>query len=194
MSGMRRIKIRRIRESLLRNGPVVGIDSGVVAFGIAVFDANHFPKPTETVSFPVPENQSGADWSEKVEYLAECAIDLIDSHSPFSVACEFPRHFGGTKGEAAARRGDTLHLAHFCGFIHAICSMNGTTFDLVEAGKWNGQLKKNLVKKRLKRLIGSVDSDGKKIVGHAWDACGVALYSLGVEMNDVDLLGRRSQE
>ena len=96
----------------------------------------------------------------------------------------------GSAGEAAARRGDTLRMGHFCGFAHAQSILIGATFEPVTVSEWKGQLDKKLVIERLTRLIGDTTTHGGKIQGHAWDACGLALYSLGVRMDDVELLGK----
>ncbi len=192
----RDVAIESIREELKKTGPVVGFDPGVKACGFAVFTAECFPKPFLCDVAYIQTNE-------------EVSSPFIKINSIFSVSCwalacfeclpsvwvvEFPRVMSGTRGEAAARKGDVLHLAHFCGMVHSEAIASDGEFIEVDAGKWKGQLSKELVEERLSRLIGTVDANGKDIDSHGWDACGIALTYLGVSMDDKELLGGKDEK
>ncbi len=193
MSRAKRSRIRKIREILATVGPVVGFDPGVVACGVAMFTSEDFPRPAWTMSFDLPKDHR-SDWFNQVAYLAGYAIHSLKytKRQPGAFVVEFPRIMAGSRGAASAARGDVLHLAHFCGLVHAEALGSDITFAIQDAGQWKGQLDKDIVKKRLIRLIGSCDAKGNEILDHAWDACGVALVHLGVKMDDVELLGANS--
>jgi hypothetical protein len=172
----------------------VGFDPGVVACGVAMFTSKSFPIAEYAQTFRLPKEFLGTPWPGQVAYLAARSIySLRDTkRKPGVFVVEFPRVMAGSRGAASAARGDVLHLAHFCGLVHAEALGSDIDFAIQDAGQWKGQLKKEIVEERLSRLINFSDKRGACINSHAWDACGVALAHLGVGMDDIELLGANS--
>ena len=96
----------------------------------------------------------------------------------------------GTKGNAAAKKGDVVHMAHFCGMLHHWSLSRHSNFFPIKVTDWKGQLPKEIVEKRLKRAIGTKDRCNKEITDHAWDAVGVGLVFAGYKLNDPTVYGK----
>ncbi len=159
-----------------------------------MFTSESFPLPAFTLSSTLNDEEKADGWADQVAYLVGWSIYQLQyvKRQPGVFVVEFPRVMGGSRGAASAARGDVLHLAHFCGLVHAEALGRDVKFAIEDAGQWKGQLKKDIVEQRLTRLIGTKDELGNPILDHAWDACGVALVHLGVAMDDLELLGANS--
>ncbi len=99
------------------------------------------------------------------------------------VYIEQPLFIGGAVGRAVASKGDLVKLTLVAGAIWGVinCARPNAQVHWVPVEEWKGQLKKDTVIKRLKRVCGweGIGYDNVK-TDHEWDAIGIGLHAQGL--------------
>lgn len=151
----------------------LSIDPGIGGTGWALWDEDSWhlaEPPTQTGIFTGRSSQS---WEQKIAYIVfglRGVVPLNLSHTYI----EYPAYFGTASGDMVARRGDLVKLSYCVGFIAG--SMPGTV-TLIPVNKWKGQLPKDIVARRIQKILGA--NACREFKSHVWDAVGVGLYAKG---------------
>ncbi len=153
----------------------ITIDPGVPS-GWAIWDANW-----NLLNYGIAKD-SGSEaedpflnWQERMaqvtaEIIHHIAVMEMNLKSRVrEIYIEYPSVFGGG---VAAQSGAVVKLAVMVGYIAGKCKVSYIEF--VPVNKWKGQMPKDVVEKRVKRLL-----PGCKATSHAVDAIGIALYLQG---------------
>lgn len=111
------------------------------------------------------------DWYCKTQAIAKKLSTYANFYKIKKAHIEYPAKFGGAGGDMVAAAGDLVKLAFFVGYT---TNALGCPVELVEVIKWKGQLPKEIVKQRIKKLIPNC-----KATSHDFDAIGIGLYTLG---------------
>lgn len=96
---------------------------------------------------------------------------LRKEYSITKIFIEYPALFASNKGSVTAASGALVKLAWLTGLISGVF----TRIELVSVTNWKGQLPKDVVIRRIKKILPSVNSKS-----HDWDAIGIGLYKKGV--------------
>lgn len=96
-----------------------------------------------------------------------------------TVLSEYPQFQGSAKGYAATTKGDIYKLATLVGMFGARTIETPFRFEIVEVSVWKGQLPKDIVEKRIRRILGEDACTRLGIKTHAWDAVGIGLWKRG---------------
>lgn len=110
----------------------------------------------------------------KKAFLARELCNIAQVEKVVEAWIEYPAKFGGVKGNMVANRGDLVKLAELVGYIEAALNMLDITVEPIPVMKWKGQLPKDIVIKRILRILPDC-----KAKSHDWDAIGIGLYKLG---------------
>lgn len=159
----------------LKKRDVLAVDPGISGTGVAWWRANALV-PSETFVFNAPKKYA---WWIRAALLAEMVMDVVDRYKIPVVVCECPQFFGGAGGEMVAARGDLVKLSIAVGAMvgQAQKMVHAVDFWPVEVNTWKGQLKKEIVNKRILRTLGASFCDG--LHSHDWDAVGIGLWARG---------------
>ena len=98
---------------------------------------------------------------------------------PIKFHCEFPHYMTSAKGIAATNKGLINKLSYLCGIFACIALERGILQDAILVRDWKGQLPKEAVIKRIKRIAPNT----VRIIhptSHDWDAIGIGLYAQGL--------------
>ena len=115
-------------------------------------------------------SSSTKTWELKMEDIAK-KLKFICGDIITKAYVEEPQKFHGTFGNMVADRGDLVKLSIFVGYIKGYL---GIPVESVKVIDWKGQLPKDVVIKRIKRLLPTVNAKS-----HDWDAIGLGLYLKG---------------
>ena len=155
------------------NVKLLTLDPGLRHTGWAVFgvQAKTLIKSGVSLRAPAePQLKAAAEQAIQLEYMLSCdpTIGMI--------ACEFPAMWGSHKSFASAVRGDLLILTYLVGSLgFAVYRQRGHGhFHAIPVQAWKGQLTKEAVIIRIKKVIGP-----RKIRNHEADAIGLGLIMLG---------------
>ena len=114
----------------------------------------------------------GEDWREKMESVSKRLRIISRKYKATKTYIEQPRVFQGEFGSMVARRGDVVKLSMIVG---QIAGRVGTPVEYVEIYDWKGNLPKDIVEKRVRRLL-----PGVKARSHEVDSIGMGLFLKGV--------------
>lgn len=92
---------------------------------------------------------------------------------------EYPAFFETAGGTMVARRGDLLKLTYCVGVLAGVMSHHGKKIYLIPVRSWKGQLPKEVVERRVRRLVGDHAMDGTRFRSHIYDAVGLGLFAKG---------------
>lgn len=147
----------------------MSIDPGLSGSGYAIWEKDRLQK-----SGVVASRAKG--WREQGEQVAAELHSISRAHTVEKVFCEYPEYFQSAGGLVTARSGSLVKLAWFCGFLNALFATEFIPFEFVEVNLWKGQLKKDIVEQRVKRILRCKTDT---IVSHAIDAVGIGLFVHG---------------
>lgn len=140
------------------------IDPGINA-GYSVWDKYWKLKEWGNIS------GKGKTWEAKMYDVAEQLKRIVKKYKVVKTWIEKPRKFQGVFGDSVANRGDlvklSIHVGHLSGFL-------GTEIEYIEIHNWKGNLPKEVVAKRVKRLLPNVDAKS-----HSVDSLGMGLFLQG---------------
>jgi len=120
------------------------------------------------------------DWSARCVVQAQRLDELLQRMPISKVVCELPQHFEGARGQAAEGRGDIIKLTYMVGGYGIVCGMRGISFEHAPVMTWKGQLSKESVEKRVRRIIGEDHFERLRIRRDVIDACGIGLWARGL--------------
>ena len=113
----------------------------------------------------------GKNWEEKMQDVAKKLKALVMTYGATKGFIEEPKKYHGTFGNMVADRGDLVKLSIQVGYIKGYL---GIPVESIPVILWKGQLPKDVVIKRIKRLLPKA-----KATSHDWDAIGIGLFLAG---------------
>jgi len=175
---------------------LVAVDTGLNALGWAVWHdaavggemvAPHAVGVIEMnaaeLKLPWEERASAMMQKFSVSVIAASGIDLQVMEMP-----EFRP--GSAVGHAAAAQESLGMLYFMCGMHKRTADCFNIKTKFARVSEWKGNMKKELVARRIAAAIGAEDGRGNPIESHAWDAVGIGLWALGHRLDDSKKFGR----
>lgn len=152
----------------------VSIDPGR-EIGVAVWDSRRWKRLVPPVATGVVRPLSWKlPYHTRVEQQGVILFELLERYRPIThVYAEWPMFMESEKGFMAAMDGDLVKLTYCTGFIGALSMALGAIFVPVEIRDWKGQLPKNVVELRIRKML------GRAYPNHAADAVGIGLDRKG---------------
>lgn len=157
---------------------VMFVDPGIMGTGVAFF-------PLVTPNAPIPHKPTQwtvfkskqEPWDTKAIEITAQVAGFIAGAEVRHVVLEFPGLFGSSsKSFASASSGDLFKLTYLIGCLGIISGqLTGNKPILTPVAQWKGQLPKEVVIARIKRVW----SDLPEIPNHAADAVGMGLSAQG---------------
>lgn len=145
---------------------IISIDPGIRGTGYAVWD-----NKWNLIEHGILTSKED-EWHSKFPDLSVQMVRIIRKHKIKKAYIEEPQKFQGKFGDMVANRGDLVKLSMFVGFLSGRMNIQ---VECVRVIDWKGTLPKDVVEKRVERLI-----PGLKAKSHAIDAIGIGLYVKGV--------------
>ena len=145
----------------------ITIDPGATGSGWAVWDMNWKLLRNGVINPP-----RELEWETKAYYVVARLGDLVELFGCVEGYIEYPAFFQTHGASGVASSGALVKLAWFVGLCCG--ALLPCTIKLVTVGQWKGQLPKEVVKGRIKRILPKV-----KATSHDWDAIGIGLYLKG---------------
>lgn len=143
----------------------ISIDPGLNGTGYAIWSSEW-----RLISHGVLTS-SEIDFQVKGYALVASLEELTQKWKCGSGCIEFPKLFQSAGGLAVANSGALVKLSWFVGLV---CGQLSFPLELVEVNDWKGQLPKNVIERRIKRIL-----PGCKAKSHDWDAIGIGLFKAG---------------
>lgn len=145
---------------------ILAVDPGLNGTGWAIFYKN----TGRLIAHGVIKRLSITQWYTRGLVIAS-DLDLIQNEYDVKKSyIEFPSLFQSAHGQMVARKGDLVKLAWFTGLLFGrLIKPN-----LIPVPEWKGQLPKEVVKKRIIKILGKTQT--LKLKDHDWDAVGIGLY------------------
>jgi len=145
------------------------VDPGISGSAYAVWN-NKWQLVEAQNLYPSSEADS---WEDACVSLSEKVAQLTIRHEVTVGAIEYPAYFASVSGEMVAKKGDLLKLTFLVGMLY--CQFVECT--LVPVREWLGQLPKEVVEGRIRRILGAEAC--KDFKSHTWYAVGIGLYLKG---------------
>lgn len=146
----------------------ITIDPGISGTGYAIWDSRW-----KLLHHGVLLPPASLLWELKAYNLIEQLLGLVTSNSCVEGYIEMPQLFQSAGGLVTANSGALVKLSWFvgmvCGGLRPHCPLRP-----VEVNQWKGQLPKEVVIRRIQRVLPSC-----KATSHDWDAIGIGLYIKG---------------
>jgi hypothetical protein len=117
-------------------------------------------------------------WWVRGGLMAGRLIRLLLPMRHSNAVIEFPMYMESVAGLAASK-GSTLKLAFLIGCYAEAFRRRGCVVQLVTPLDWKGQLPKDVVIRRIHRVISEEDCNAYGIRSHAYDAVGLGLWVRG---------------
>lgn len=117
------------------------------------------------------------DWQAMGHQVGAEIHGIVRDHKVDEVYCEFPAFFGGSKGAVTASSGALVKLAWLVGFLDGMITPEFRKFVLVPVNTWKGQLPKEVIIERIKKILPR--GIWKNFKADMWDAAGIGLYVHG---------------
>jgi hypothetical protein len=164
----------------------LSIDPGVSGTGVSCWSEKDWEKRVNPVwvrNVYATSKASKAGWVAKTYSVLSQLDELLNEATPVvRVYSEFPLVFGGVIGNAASASkgsepGDVLKLAFMVGSIAELCRIYEIPFDYYTPTQWLGQLNKEIVQKRIRDRLPTIET--LKPVSHGWDSVGLGLFAKG---------------
>lgn len=144
----------------------ITIDPGTNGCGWAVWGSDW------TLKYYGVLSSGSKNWDIKRDEIAKKLKKIVTNYGVTKGYIEEPQKFHGTFGNMVADRGDLVKLSIFVGYVEGYL---GIEMERVRVLDWKGQLPKDVVIKRIKRLMPKT-----RAKSHDWDAIGIGLYLKGV--------------
>lgn len=166
---------------MLKN--VLFVDPGLGGTGWAFFpqvapkDQKHLASPPDT--WGVIRGDDAGEWEARAAYICDQYEAFMEVWKCENVVIEFPGLFQTGLSFAATQKGDIFKLAYLVGSLGEVSrKKTGRIVVLVSPSAWKGQLKKDIVVRRI--LQAFPDLGKQKIQNHAADAIGMGLSFQGL--------------
>jgi len=129
------------------------IDPGTRKMGVAVFELDGKKKRGRLLKcfVEVISRKKVAKWQDRIDMMADKAIEICNKEKPDRVLIEQPRLFLSTrKGQAASNSGAVLKLMGmvYC-MAGALGVVKGREVTLVGVQQWKGNVPKHITQKRV---------------------------------------------
>jgi hypothetical protein len=169
-------------------GILFSVDPGHGGTGLAVFRPGLEPS-LELYDTCILTATTPADWqlrNDKLVMLFESKLrgwrtDLVEANKlaigggmRCTVAIEYPAFM--QRGIVSSQRGDITKLTFLVGRYAQVASSLGMHYKLVPVNDWKGQMTKDAVRARLRRIY---DTEQLPFKSHAEDAVGIGLWVMG---------------
>lgn len=154
---------------------LLAIDPGLTGTGAAVWTRSG-PVPDEVF---VVKSDLGkkADWIDRCANIAGHLMNIIHTHEIESVVCEMMEMHSSARAQMMWRAGDFQRTLVLIGTIHGMAIENQVKeFAVVPPSVWKGQLPKEVMERRIRRIVGDRQCERLGIQTHAWDAVGIGLW------------------
>lgn len=160
---------------------VMFIDPGITGTGYAFYpkvdtgkNGSYF-EPTLTGTYIAKKSSR---WDGKVEVICSWFDGLLQGIKPQILVIEFPEFWAqSSKSMTSVERGDLFKLTFLIGGLGEVGRRNGGNLPLlISPQRWKGQLPKDVMMKRLSKLI----APGLFKDHHCADAIGMGLSAQGV--------------
>jgi hypothetical protein len=102
--------------------------------------------------------------------------EILEEYYPDVCFIEGVQLWGSVKSQTSAKRGDTFLLSYLIGGYCHLCTTRGVEFHIINPSTWKGQLPKEVVHKRIHKLLPELKYD---LSEHTMDAVGLGLYVNG---------------
>ena len=146
------------------------LDPGLMGTGYAIWDCQWRFQKAGIIK--CSHEHKDEDWVERAEDIRFQLRRVVLQNNVNSGWLEYPAYFASAGGQMVAGRGDLLKLTFLTGILY-------TTFEdayLVPVNQWKGQLPKDVVEKRVRKILGKKIADYSS---HAIDAIGIGLAVSG---------------
>lgn len=158
---------------------LLAIDPGINSTGWAFWE-----KPTRSLfpdEYGLVQAPLGGTWHDRAlsnaKVIAEnLRFGWLGPH--LEVFCEFPAFFASSGGVASAATGSVHKLAFQVGVYAQVFASRGSSFTPVGVNEWKGQLPKDVVCRRVEKILGP--RAGREFRADTWDAVGIGLWVKGV--------------
>lgn len=147
------------------------IDPGLNGTGWVIFNG----RDPEFLANGVIFSGKVASWNQRALNISHALCAIMTDNEVKKVYCEYPAYFDSAAGQMVAKRGDLLKLTFLVGCIQGF--LEPTFVHLLPVHTWKGQLPKEVVKSRIKNLLGK--DICRNLKSHDWDACGMGLFLQG---------------
>lgn len=157
------------------------IDPGLAGTGYAIFTDTPRPvfsgvvRPAKSAALLTPQSLGLLVW--KTKSIVEQLLDVpgLYDYNPGLVSIEWPAFWGSSAVSYASTAGGKMFkLVFLIGAIAEAFIARDIRVSLLPVNKWKGQLPKEVVKKRISRIIRRVE-----FRDHEADAVGMGLYLQG---------------
>lgn len=158
----------------MKNRAVLSVDPGIAGTGWALWDDGSLKKYGTVLA------ASQKHWHEKAISIGVSIHKIVEENNVETMYVEEPSFMPSQGGQVTAASGALVKLAFVVG---AICASSGVEVVLVSVNKWKGQLKKDVVENRIRRLIPKLRD--VKEPSHVFDAIGIGWYAQGRSINEM---------
>ena len=148
---------------------IMSIDPGIHNCGYCFMTENQ-----KLISYGLINSKENK-WYDNCKHVWFKLYENYTKQFPKTVYIEYPTHHAGMMAFAARESGALAKLTFLCGGIYSLLSEIATV-ELITPSQWKGQLKKEMVRKRLYNIypeISKLDLDHNIV-----DAIGIGYYTL----------------
>jgi len=159
--------VREKRVEILNS--FLAIDPGTLSLGYAFFK-NKYPH-----EFDLLQEKSTRNWIFRTKHLVNNLDELYFNLRPKKIIIELPEFWGGIIGQSARDSGSIFKLSFLVGAIYDRLSQYCPVIT-VTPSKWKGQLKKEMVRSRLRLKYPKLSRVIKELDHNVMDAIGIGSY------------------
>lgn len=146
----------------------LAIDPGLSGTGLARFTHGRLEQVYAV-------NHTVGDWTERLFEYTKSVFKVAEKYRVGACIIEYPSLFQTSGGMTVARSGNLLKLTMLCGALFSVLELYNP--ELLPVNTWKGNLKKDVVRRRIKRLIPTPGDF--TLNSHTWDAVGMGMHVLG---------------
>lgn len=164
------------------NDPLLAIDPGLHSMGVAYWPRGGFyltPHWTALVKSKDPEVWTKSITGQIVELHSTICRALIPFKCRPKVVIELPAYHGSSAAGIAAAA-SIIKLSILVGGLAEHFRNHEIEVALIPVRDWKGQLPKEVVIHRIRQKLG--DANCKEFKKDIWDAVGIGLFAMGVEL------------
>ncbi len=164
---MKQTKTKPEGRKEFRRMRVLTVDPGLGGTGLAFWSPGNLPKPYLT---GILKANGKKDYLDRAALIVRHFRAYLGSVYPDLVVIENQAVWDDSEeAYASSRKGDIIKLAHLAGMLALAVMEAGKRVEMIAVAKWKGQLPKQAVNSRIKRVTGDVYAD------HISDAVGIGL-------------------
>lgn len=178
--------VRLARESAPEGPYRMTVDAGITGTGLALWDENRWGLAVPPIAWFVllpqrkPNPHSHPRWMLKMISISEQVALVMREFRPTETYCELPQYFDSGGGQRTAKTGALVKLSLCVGVMCECSRLHNSKFVPIPVNVWKGQLPKDVVESRARRLVPALNELVPQPNTHAWDAIGIGLYAKGI--------------